>query len=270
MISPNSAVTQAAGEAARELFDEGIAKSADYADDGSSINVGSTERNISIAVGTVVGLLGLTKPLSLRGLVMMGLGGALIYRGMSGNCPLYSKLGVSTREGESREPSAEPSEYFNRAIHVEESVTIAKPASELYTYWRNFENLPRIMDHLKEVQVLSAKRSRWVAKAPLGYSVEWEAEIINDEPNAVIAWRSIGDAMVDNSGSVRFIEAGEGKTEVRVVIDYIPPAGRVGSIIARFFGEEPQVQVREDLGRFKELMETGEVAAGADGRSRNA
>ena len=120
-------------------------------------------------------------------------------------------------------------------------MTINRTPWDLYQFWRNFENLPRFMKHLKSVKVLDEKRSHWVAKAPAGRTVEWDAEIINDEPNALIAWRSLGGADVDNAGSVRFVPGPEGRgTEVRVVIDYIPPAGRVGKWVAEALRQEPR------------------------------
>src|SRR5205814_3086482 len=132
---------------------------------------------------------------------------------------------------------------------------------ELYGFWKNFENLPRFMRHLERVQKIDEQRSHWVAKGPAGYSVEWDAEIINDEPGQVIAWRSLAGASVDNAGSVRFVPAPGGRgTEVRVVIDYIPPAGVVGWAVAKLFGREPKQEIAEDLRRFKQKMEMGEVA----------
>jgi uncharacterized membrane protein len=107
------------------------------------------------------------------------------------------------------------------------------------------------------VDVLDDKRSHWVAKAPAGREVEWNAEIINEEPNALIAWRSLGGADVDNAGSVRFHDAAGGGTELRVVLDYIPPAGKVGKWVATLFGEAPEQQIKDDLHRFKQLMEAG-------------
>jgi uncharacterized membrane protein len=119
------------------------------------------------------------------------------------------------------------------------------------------------MAHLDAVRVMDNRRSRWVAKGPAGSRVEWDAEIINDEPNALIAWRSLAHADVDNAGSVRFVPGPQGNgTDVKVVIDYIPPAGRVGSAIAHLFGEEPSIQIQDDLQRFKQLMETGQVSTG--------
>jgi uncharacterized membrane protein len=232
----------------------------------AGINVGSTERNISMAVGVALGVAGLAKPLTLRGLVEIGLGVALIHRGMTGHCKLYDAIGVSTADT-SGEPSAQPEEYFRRSIHVQHQVTILKPASELYNFWRRLENLPRFMEHLKDVKQTGATTSHWVAKGPLNSSIEWDAEIINEEADRLIAWRSTGDAEVDNSGSVRFVDAGDKGTEVQVTLDYIPPAGKVGAMVAKLFGEEPDQTVKEDLRRFKALMEAGELPT-TDGQPR--
>jgi uncharacterized membrane protein len=136
-------------------------------------------------------------------------------------------------------------------------VTIDKPAEELYGFWRNFENLPSFMEHLERVKVIDDRRSHWVAKAPAG-EVEWDAEIINEEPNRTIAWRSIDGSDVHSAGSVRFLDAGNGRgTDVRVTLEYLPPAGEAGRWVAKLFGEEPQQQVRDDLRHFKEHMEAG-------------
>lgn len=221
------------------------------------INVGAEERRISLLAGAGLVLFGLYRR-SLGGLALAGVGGAMIHRGVSGTCNLYKALGINTS---GNQPSAKPQDYFAHGIHVEHSVTIMRSADELFGFWRNFENLPRFMQHLKSVECLDEKKSRWTATGPAGFSVQWDAEIINEEPNALIAWQSTGGADVDNAGSVRFVDAPEGRgTEVRVVLDYIPPAGKVGSIIAKLFGQEPDAQVREDLRRFKRLMETGEIA----------
>lgn len=223
----------------------------------AEINVGRSERKISLLAGSGLVLYALSRR-SLGGLALAALGSAVAYRGLTGHCHGYKLLGLNTAD---RDEPIEPEEYFQHGIHVEWSVTIQRPAEELYRFWRDFGNLPRFMQHLKSVEVLDEKRSRWVAKAPAGWSVQWDAEIINEETNALISWRSIGGADVDNAGSVRFIPApGDRGTEVRVVIDYIPPAGKLGSIVARMFGEDPQTQIREDLGRFKQLVETGEIA----------
>ena len=230
------------------------------------INVGKTERNISLAAGALLGLAGLSKPFSVRGLIELGVGAALIHRGLSGNCALYSALGMSTAST-SGEPSAKPEEYFRRSIHVQHQVTILKPASELFAYWKQLENLPKFMEHLKDVRRMDGNRSHWIAKGPMNTSIEWDAEIINEEQDRLIAWQSVGDAEVDNSGSVRFVDAGDKGTEVQVTIDYIPPAGKVGAMVAKLFGEEPAQTVKEDLRRFKSLMEAGEIPT-TDGQPR--
>ncbi len=145
-------------------------------------------------------------------------------------------------------------------IHVKEAITINRPRNEVYGFWHNFENLPRFMAHLESVQVLDERRSRWKAKAPAGTSVEWEAETIEDRPNELIAWRSLPDAAVPNSGSVQFRDApGQRGTEILVELRYQPPGGKIGALLAKLFGEEPEQQVKGDLRRFKQVMEIGEI-----------
>ncbi len=150
---------------------------------------------------------------------------------------------------------------MSQTIKVEKTVTINKPLDELYNFWHNFENLPQFMNHLKLVKVVDPERSHWVAKAPLGTSVEWDADIIEDRKNEFISWSSVKDADIENSGFVRFKKApGNRGTEVEVVIVYQPPGGKIGAAIAKLFGEEPKQQIGDDLNRFKMLMETGEIA----------
>lgn len=155
---------------------------------------------------------------------------------------------------------ATPTDYDKSGIHVTHSFTINRPRAELFAFWRQFDNLPRFMNHLQSVKTSGGNRSHWVAKAPAGRTVEWDAEIINEVPDETIAWRSLAGADVDNAGSVRFIDHPGGRgTIVKVSLDYIPFGGRVGQIVAKFFGEEPKIQITEDLRRFKRLMETGEI-----------
>ena len=145
-------------------------------------------------------------------------------------------------------------------VHVTETITIRRPRQEVYGFWHNFENLPRFMAHLESVQVLDNNRSHWKAKAPAGTTVEWDAETIEDRPDELISWRSLPDATVPNSGSVRFKDApGDRGTEVQVELRYQPPGGKIGALLAKLFGEEPQQQVKGDLRRFKQVMETGEI-----------
>ena len=151
---------------------------------------------------------------------------------------------------------------LNQRLRVEKTVTIQnKSAEQLYDYWHNFENLPTFMQHLKSVSTINPTRSHWVAKAPLGMSIEWDAQIITDVKDTLITWISVEGAEIDNSGLVRFRAAPEGRgTEVKVVLEYNPPGGALSSAIAKLFGEEPEQQITSDLRRFKMLMETGEIA----------
>jgi uncharacterized membrane protein len=145
-------------------------------------------------------------------------------------------------------------------VHVVQSVTIRQPRDEVYRFWRDFRNLPQIMSHLESVQVEIGGRSHWRAKGPMGMSIDWDAEIVEDMPNDRIAWRSVEPAEVKNSGSVRFREAPGGRgTEIYVELQYHPPASKLGAAVARMFGEEPELQIADDLRRFKQVMETGEV-----------
>jgi uncharacterized membrane protein len=145
-------------------------------------------------------------------------------------------------------------------IHVTQAITINRPLTQVYGFWHNFENLPRFMAHLESVEVLDDRRSRWKAKAPAGTSVQWEAEIVEDRPNELIAWRSSPDASVPNSGTVRFREApGNRGAEVLVELHYEPLGGKLGALVAKLFGEEPEQQVKGDLRRFKQVMEIGEI-----------
>ena len=150
------------------------------------------------------------------------------------------------------------------SIHVKQAITVQKPAHETYGFWHDFANLPQFMEHLESVEVHDETRSHWVAKGPLGKSVEWDAEIVDDRPDELISWRSVGDATVDNRGSVTFREAPGGRgTEVVVELRYSPPAGTLGATVAKLLGEEPATQLSDDLRRFKQVLETGEVVRSA-------
>ena len=140
------------------------------------------------------------------------------------------------------------------------AITVNRSPEEVYRYWHDFQNLPRFMFHLEAVEPRGDRRYHWVAKAPLGQKVEWDAEVVEDVSNELIAWRATEDADVPNSGSVRFVPAPGGRgTEVIVEIDYQLPGGAIGDTVARLFGEEPQQQMKDDLRRFKQVVETGEV-----------
>jgi uncharacterized membrane protein len=142
---------------------------------------------------------------------------------------------------------------------VRKTTSIGRPPEYLYRFWRKFQNLPNVMKHLESVEEIDHVRSHWVAKAPAGRTVEWDAIIEVDEPNRRIVWRSVENADVDNAGSVEFLPGPRG-TEVKVELQYRPPAGVLGKAIATMFMEEPSMQIAEDLHRFKQLMEAGEVS----------
>ena len=148
----------------------------------------------------------------------------------------------------------------NHGIHASSTIVVNRTPDEVYQFWRRFENLPRFMRHLESVEDLGGGRSHWVAKGPAGMSVEWDATIVADDPGKVITWRSLEDADVDNAGAVRFEAAPGGRgTIVRVNLEYSPMGGVIGSTIAKLFGEEPEQQMDDDLRRFKQVMEVGEV-----------
>lgn len=209
------------------------------------------ERYGTLLTGGAMILLGL-KQRSLRGALLALAGGGLAYQGVTAQKSLSDT--VSNAVGQSLE--------LGKSKQVEKTITISnKTPAELYKIWRNFENLPKFMKHLKSVQVIDENRSHWVTKAPLDSSVEWDAEIVSDQENQLIAWSSVEGADIDNSGFVRFQTAPEGRgTEVKVVLEYTPPGGTVGTAIAKIFGEAPEQQLGDELRNFKMLMEAGEIA----------
>ena len=148
-----------------------------------------------------------------------------------------------------------------RSRTVQASITVDRPAEELYGFWRDLSQLPRVTEHLEEVTVLDDGRSRWRARGPAGTSVEWQAETTQDRPNEEIGWRSVEGSLVRNAGVVRFRPATGGRgTVVQVTITYEPPAGLPGVVVARLLGEEPEQQLKDALRRFKQLMEAGVIS----------
>jgi uncharacterized membrane protein len=147
-----------------------------------------------------------------------------------------------------------------KGVHATASCIVNRDPDEVYGFWRDFRNLPRFMDHLVSVDDITEGRTHWVAKGPAGMTVEWDAMIVADDPGRVITWRSLENSDVDNAGAVRFEPAPGGRgTIIRVNIQYNPPGGVVGATVARLFGEEPNQQLEDDMRRFKQVMEVGEV-----------
>lgn len=147
------------------------------------------------------------------------------------------------------------------------SVTINRPRDELFAYWRDFGNLATFMENIERIEVIDGTRSHWVVKAPAGATVEWDARVTHEVPGKEIGWQSEDGADIPNSGKVEFIDAGERGTVVKATIAWDPPAGTIGKVIAKMFQREPLIEARRDLRRFKQLMETGEIAVAARTRA---
>jgi uncharacterized membrane protein len=220
-------------------------------------NVALTERIASGIAGAALASFAIARKPDVGGAALALAGGYLLFRGVTGQCIGYAALGAGTTPGET---SANAVIGHGQGIRVEKTITIDRPTADLFDFWRNFSNLARFMSHLESVTVQDETHSHWIANAPFGKTVEWDAEIINEDPGRMIAWRSIGDADVPNAGSVWFAPAPAGRgTVVKVTLAYDPPAGRLGSLVAKITGEEPGQQVSDDLRHLKNLMETGEI-----------
>jgi uncharacterized membrane protein len=204
------------------------------------------------AIGVGIAGYGLSqKSATGAGLALVGAG--IAYLGATGKLP----LGAGAPGGDG-------------SVRVEQSVTINQPPAAVYEFWRDFSNLPRFMTHLESVTSTGAGRTHWVAKGPFGKPVEWDAEIINEEPGRLIAWRALEGSEVQHTGSVRFAPAPGGRgTELRLRMEYAPPAGAVGAAVAKLFGEEPSMQTHDDLRRLQSYLEAGEVPT-TDGQPRGA
>jgi uncharacterized membrane protein len=218
-------------------------------------NMNEVERWLSIAAGVGLATYALTRRRGVARWTLTGFGALLVRRGASAHCETYELFGINT---------AGTGQDTRRAlggsggILVDERVTINQPIELLYRFWRNLENLPRFMRHLQSVERITDTLSRWHAYGPAGTTVEWSAEIINEVPNQVIGWQSIEGSDVVSAGSVNFDSAGAGLgTHVRVRLQYSPPGGKVGAAIVRLLGQDPATEIREDLQRFKQMVEQG-------------
>jgi uncharacterized membrane protein len=222
----------------------------------SDRNLSDIERWASIAAGAGLAAYGLSR-LKSNGWLYAGLGALLLRRGVTAHCDLYEAVGVNTAgtAGDTRAALRGA-----RGVNVLESVTINKPIEQLYRFWRNLENLPQFMRHLESVEKMTDTISHWRAKGPAGTILEWDGEIFNEIPNKLIAWRSLEGADVVSAGSVNFDPAAGGHgTRVTVHLQYSPPGGKVGAALAKLLGADAETEIREDLRRFKEILETGDV-----------
>lgn len=215
----------------------------------SAVNVGTAERIVSALGGaalTVMALRDFKRPMSVT---MLLTGGFLLVRGLSGYCAVNNAIGRNT----ARKAGA--------PVEIKTKMTLNKPASEVYSFWRNLDNLPKFMRHLEKVEETDPTHSRWTAKGPAGVgSVSWEAEIVEDHQNELISWRSLPGSTVDNAGHVRFRETPNG-TEVDVQMTYRLPAGDVGGVAAKLFSPMAEKMMRNDIRDLKKVMET-ETAMG--------
>lgn len=227
------------------------------------INLKQHERRISMLGGAALALAGAIK----RGWVGLGLGlagGGLLVRGATGQSMILRLLGQNRAVVDSSARVAVPHE---QGVRVEDSVIIERGVGELYNFWRDFTHLAQFMPHVKSVEVYEGNRSHWVVEGPAGAPISWDAEIVNDIPNELIAWRTVSGSVVDHAGSVRFDATPDGgATLVRVVFEYAPAGGAVGASVARMFGRAPEQQVPDALQHLKELME-GRAGSQRDGEA---
>jgi uncharacterized membrane protein len=219
------------------------------------VNVGSRERWVSLAVGGALVTFGLLR--SWRSLPWLLLGGAMVARGYTGHSPLYERLGRQRRL-----PKGRATWPGGRGIRIAEAITINRPVGEVYRAYRDMETLPQFMQHLEVVSPVGERRTLWTARTggPIPLRLQWEAEIVAERENEMLSWRSVPGSDIDIAGAVLFAPAPGGRgTELRAVLTYIPPGGALGLAVASAFRAVTAQQIKNDLWRFKNVMETGEV-----------
>lgn len=215
-------------------------------------NVGRVERVVSGLVGPWLLGYGL-KRRSIGGIVLASGGALLVHRGITGRCKVYESLGISTT-----------GEAVFRGVDVRRTITIMATPQELYGRWRNLENLPRILGHLDTVRERAdGGTSHWMAR--LGpVKAEWDAKLVIDEPASRLAWETLPDSEWTHSGDVTFRPAPGGRgTEMRVQLRIAPRAGRMLLRAAPFLRGLTRITLGNELRRFKQLVETGEIATNA-------
>lgn len=215
-------------------------------------NISEAERWASMGAGAALVFSGLIGGRA-HGLLMSLMGGALLYRGFTGHCHLYGALGIDSSEH--NPATAVPAKH---GVKFEKTIAVSRPAADLYQFWRNPANLPKVMTHLKEVRALNDRQSHWVAEGIAGQNIEWDAEIMNERANELIAWRSLPGGGLDTAGSIHFRPLGQEQgTSVTVSIKYNPPGGKLGATLASILGAGAEQKIEEDLRNFKRTMEAG-------------
>lgn len=222
-------------------------------------NLNDMERVVSAALGA--GLIALPTS-GLGSLLAKFAGGALLFRGATGHCMGYQMLGLSSAEDKGGTgEKAVTSIPHDAGVRVEQACTVNKPPREVYAFWRDYKNLPKFMGMVERVDDLGGGKSHWVGRGPLGVTLEWDAENIQDEPGRLIAWRSLPGSDLGTAGSVHFTEAPGGRgTEVRVNVKFDPPGGKLANAFGKLIGQDPNTQTRGDLHKLKQLLEAGELA----------
>ena len=227
---------------------------------GSGINVGQGERVASTVLGAALVLLGLERR-SPGGVLAALAGGSLLYRGVTGHCEAYKRLGVDTAEDGSRHADGQAAGVSSQAANdVQRTVTVGRPADELHQLWRAPETLPKIMGHFAEIAVIDRDRARYTVHGPGGRSLAWETQVVEEKPGDVVRWETLPGADMPNEGTLRFAKAPDGLgTEVALRLRFSPPGGALGSAAMRLLGAVPSAIVAKILRRFKSLAETGEM-----------
>ena len=211
-------------------------------------NVDTWERVLSLAAGAL--LIGVAARSRRWRSIAASSGAGLIGRGLTGFCPVNYAIGRGRALDDTRRALS-----GDRGVNVDERITIARRPEEIFEFWRDLANLPRFLSHLERIDVIDGRHSHWVVQGPAGMHVEWDAEVINEIRPDLIAWRSLPGADVASAGSVQFRPMGPGQTELRVRMQYSPPAGRAGAAVARLLGDAPESMLQTDLRRLKLILE---------------
>lgn len=231
-------------------------------------NVGDEGRVVSLMTGLGLTFYGLHRG-SWLGAASFLIGASLLHRGWTGYCALYEQLGIdSTDNPQTQRPQSRPGVRAQHGRKIVAKIEVNRDRRDVYDFWRNFQNLPRVMRHLKSVTPIDDARSRWSAHAPLGQTLSWEAEIINERPGELIAWQSIPGSQVDTAGSVHLSDSSSGMgTQVTVTLKYDPPGGHFVDRLAHLLGQGLEDDLREDLRAFKTSLESTPSAEADDQQS---
>jgi uncharacterized membrane protein len=217
-----------------------------------SLSLSETEDWLALGSGALLLLVGATRRSAL-GALLAASSAPLLYRGITGHWP-------AALNGRSQPYNTKTALAGQRGVHVREAVRLEVPVADVFRFWRRLENLPQFMTHLDRVTELGDGKSHWVAAGPAGLAVEWDAEIINESADKLLAWRSLPGSDIVTAGSVNFDSVRGGRsTQVSVNLQYAPPAGKAGALMASLFGREPSQTIREDLRHLKHVLEANEI-----------